>query len=658
MADRGGVRLSPWRSCGSGLLAALALGAGAALASHHPVAPWAVLPCFLAWCALVAWRPALWLFVLPAALPALNFAPWTGWTVVEEFDLLWLGVIAGGYARMAFRRLAPGVRAAQVPLAARLFGAAAWVFAAASMVAFVLGMSAVKGIPLSLFQGYADPLNAWRVFKSVVMAATLWPLLRHEVRFDPSASVRQLGWGMVGGLAVVSLAVLWERLAYTGLWDFSSRYRTTALFWEMHVGGAAIDAYLALATPFVVWALWITRTPLRWAWLAALALLTAYACLTTFSRGVYGAVLGSLLLLVILMRQHRWPVLRIRWRTLAGIALSVVLVLEVAAVLGLGSYMRERIGSSDQDLDSRRQHWQNGVNLMHGPTDWLFGIGAGRLPAAYAREVPRREFPGDVQFIAPRAAHEVPFVRVLGPRTRSDIDGLFALTQRVALNPDGMRVVTFEARAAVQTDVYVSLCELHLLYPRRCQSAWLRMPPTGSQWQHGGVVLQGPPLDVGRAWAPRQGVLSVSIFDAGRQIDIRRLGMAGFDRVEHVVNGDFARGMARWFPSAQGYYIPWHIDNLWLEVLIERGLFAMLALAVCMVCAVGCLVAAILRRDAASPPIAPFLVASLCGGLCIGLISSVMDVPRVALLLMLLAILSIEISSVPKEGHALPPATD
>ena len=47
------------------------------------------------------------------------------------------------------------------------------------------------------------------------------------------------------------------------------------------------------------------------------------------------------------------------------------------------------------------------------------------------------------------------------------------LTQRVSLNPGGMRVVRFEARAAVQTDVYVSLCELHLLYPRRCLHDWL-----------------------------------------------------------------------------------------------------------------------------------------------------------------------------------------
>jgi hypothetical protein len=656
MTDRGVASLSPWHRCGRGALAALALGVGAALACHHPVAPWALLLGFLSWCAVVAWRPTLWLFVLPAALPVLNFAPWTGWTVVDEFDLLWLGVVGGAHARMVCESHVLGVRSVDRPAPARTFVVAAWGFAAASTVAFVLGLSAAKGGAFSLFQGYAEPLNAWRVFKSVVMAATLWPLLRREVQSDPSATVRHLGWGMVAGLGVVSLAVLWERLAYTGLWDFSSRYRTTALFWEMHVGGAAIDAYLALATPFVVWALWITRTPLRWAVLAALALLTAYACLTTFSRGVYGAVLGTLLLLVFLMRWRRWPALRIRWRALAGIALSVVLALEVAAVLGLGSYMRERIGSSDQDLDSRRQHWQNGLNLIHGPTGWLFGIGAGRLPASYAREVPRREFPGDVQFIRPQAAQESSFVRVLGPRTRSDIDGLFALTQRVSLNPGGMRVVTFDARAAVQTDVYVSLCELHLLYPRRCQSAWLRMPPTGSQWQRGAVVLQGPTLSVGSAWAPRQGVFSVSVFDAGRQIDIRRLSLAGLNRVEQLVNGDFAQGMARWFPSAQGYYVPWHIDNLWLELLIERGLFAMVAFAVCMACAVWSLVAAIRRRDRTSPPIAPFLAASLCGGLCIGLISSVMDVPRVALLLMLLAILSVELSAVPNDRRAVPPA--
>jgi hypothetical protein len=649
MVDRG---RRVWAQSGCLLAASVALASGLALAMHHPLAPVAVSAVFLLWSAWVAWRPGVWLFMLPAALPFLNFAPWTGWITVEEFDLLCLGVVCGGYARTLLSSTALRDEAGESSAPGRAFITAAVVFTIASVVACVRGMLFANDAVFSLFQGYADPLNAWRVFKSVVFAALLWPLLRREVQTDPSACVRRLAWGMVVGLGVVALAVLWERLAYTGLWDFSTRYRTTALFWEMHVGGAAIDAYLALATPFVVWALWTTRTPLRWALLAVLALLTGYACLTTFSRGVYGAVIGSLLLLIVLLRWRRLPYLRIRWRTVAGVALTLALALEVAAVLVLGSYMRDRIGASDRDLDSRRQHWQNGVGLMHGPADWLLGIGAGRLPTAYAREVPRREFPGDVQFIGAADPQQAAFVRVLGPKTRSDIDGLLALTQRVALSPAGPRQVAVDVRAAVQTDVYLSLCELHLLYPRRCQSAWMRVLPTGTEWRRSVAVLRGPSLDPGSAWAPRQGVFSVSIFEAGRQVDIRHLSLVGLNRAELLANRDFAQGLARWLPSAQGYYVPWHIDSLWLEVLIERGVVAMGAFAVCMALSVWCLVGAVLRRGTVVHPITPFLAAALCGGLCVGLVSSVMDVPRVALLMLLLAIFSIELSMAPRDRGA------
>ena len=652
MIDRGGALLwrGVWRV--SALIAALALCLGVALAHRHPVAPAAVLLAFLLWCAVVAWRPGAWLFALPATLPVLNFAPWTGWIIVDEFDLLWLGVVCSGYVRMAFASRVPRDLTGKSWGPSLVFMAAATAFGLFSGVACVRGMLPANEVVFNVFQGYADPLNAWRVFKSVLIAAMLWPLLRREIRADTAATVRSIAWGIVSGLAVVTLVVLSERLAYTGLWDFSARYRTTALFWEMHVGGAAIDAYLAMATPFVVWALWTTRTPLRWALLAVLALLTGYACLTTFSRGVYGAVIGSLLLLIVLLRWRRLPYLRIRWRTVAGVALTLALALEVAAVLGLGSYMRERLGASDRDLDSRLQHWKNGAGLLHTPTDWLLGIGTGRLPVAYASEVPRREFPGDVQFVEAASPSDTGFVRVLGPKTRSDIDGLLALTQRVSLKPVGPHQVTFDVRAAVPTDVLFSLCEMHLLYPRHCQSAWMRVPATGSQWHHGAALLRGASLDPGHAWAPRQGVFSVSIFDAGQQVDIRSLSLVGFDRKELLANRDFAQGMARWFPSAQGYYVPWHIDSLWLEVLIERGVVSMLAFAVCMAGAVGCLVGAVLRLDTAIHPIAPFLAASLCGGLCVGLVSSVMDVPRVALLLMLLAIFSVEISNAPRDRGA------
>ena len=114
----------------------------------------------------------------------------------------------------------------------------------------------------------------------------------------------------------------------------SARYRATALFWEMHVGGAAIDAFLALTMPFVAWALWAARRPAPWLGAAALALLGTYACLTSFSRGVYLAVAVPLLALglVLLVRRlgHRTRAVVVRVASVGGAVLLATALLFVA----------------------------------------------------------------------------------------------------------------------------------------------------------------------------------------------------------------------------------------------------------------------------------------------------------------------------------------
>jgi hypothetical protein len=64
----------------------------------------------------------------------------------------------------------------------------------------------------------------------------------------------------------------------------------------MHVGGAAIDVYLAMAAPFAAWAVVTAKSRVGWAAAAGLALLTGHACLTTFSRGAYVGVAAPLVL--------------------------------------------------------------------------------------------------------------------------------------------------------------------------------------------------------------------------------------------------------------------------------------------------------------------------------------------------------------------------
>ena len=622
-----------------GLIAAGAATAGVLLAVHHPLWPGAVLAAFLGWVLLVVWRPDLWLFVVPAGLPLLNFSPWSGWLSFDEFDLLVLGVIAAGHARLAWRAVAPvGGESDRLPA---IVVAAAGLFVAASVVALWRGFSDAGGFAFGWFQSYVEPMNSLRVFKPLLWALLTLPAMRAQIQASPERAMRRVGAGMAVGLAVVSLAVLWERIAYPGLVDFSSPYRAVGLFWEMHVGGGAIDAYLAMAAPFAAWALWSARTPLRWSGAAVLALLAGYACLTTFSRGVYLAVAAPLLLLGWLLwapRLRAAPRLTVKnrrepssgWRRTAGSGLAAALLFEVLAVTWTGSFLLERMAQSDRDLSSRIAHWTKGLGLLHDPSDRAFGIGLGRLPAHFARFVRGYEFPGAVRPGPETAGRHS--VLLYGPATRRRSEGQYALTQRVPLLEGAAYRVEFDYRVHATAGVSLGVCELHLLYERKCQDAWVDIEPGNGSWRHLTVALKGPGLTVGHWFAPRIAVLEMSVPGAGTEAEFTNLQLRAGDAQSLLRNGDFSGQMAHWFPSAQGYFVPWHLDNLYLELLVEHGPLALAGFIALMAWALSRLIGGPCRGAALSP----FLAASLSGALLVGLLSSVMDASRPAFLLFFL----------------------
>ena len=97
------------------------------------------------------------------------------------------------------------------------------------------------------------------------------------------------------------MALFWERLFYPGVLNLSTPYRTVGLFWEMHLGGGALDAYLVLLAPLLVRAWRTSLSPWRRMVLGVFVLAFTYGCLTTISRGVYGAIAGSLVVLSTLL---------------------------------------------------------------------------------------------------------------------------------------------------------------------------------------------------------------------------------------------------------------------------------------------------------------------------------------------------------------------
>ncbi|MFZ4875807.1 hypothetical protein ACL9RI_12025 [Janthinobacterium sp. Mn2066] len=232
---------------------------------------------------LLCWRPALWLFCLPALLPVLDLAPWTGWFFLEEIDLLLLLTVACGYWRLhqrpAAMRLSP---AARLWL---LLCSLAW------LAALLRGLLPLPPWDANAYNNYLSSYNSLRLGKAWAWAMLLLPLLLRDAGHG--------GWrrytlpGLLTGLSLVAGCALWERAAFPGLLNLSSDYRITAPFSAMHTGGAALDGYLALGLPFAV--LWLVRARPRWHSAAALLLLALalHAALATFSRGLYAAMLAA-----------------------------------------------------------------------------------------------------------------------------------------------------------------------------------------------------------------------------------------------------------------------------------------------------------------------------------------------------------------------------
>jgi len=632
------------------VLAASAFAGGAVLASHHPIAPFPVLVFFLAWTAWATWRREHWLFAVPAALPILCFAPWTGWLAFDEFDLVVLGAVAAGFARLAHDRhgidatVAASSQASCRPPASLLL---AVLLGASSLAALVRGVADAGGWRFDWYAGYVEPLNSWRVFKGTLYALLAWPMLQRALRRSTTDAIRYWSCGMLVGVGLTALAALYERAAYTGVWDFSAPYRTTALFWEMHVGGGALDAYLALAAPLVAWALWSARSWGRWTLAAIVALLTGYAVLTTFSRGLYLGVAAELTGLASWLWTARRGSTRPAGsaRRLAAASLAMCLLMETVVVLAGGSFMLTRFAAGERDFGDRLAHWQRGLHLLAGASDWLWGIGLGRLPAHYAASTRQGEFSGAIEDT--RDANGNAGVTVAGPRSVRRLGGLYGISQRVALQGEGSYAVQLRVLAPQGVSLELSVCEMHLLYARRCQAALVHLGGRPDAWQDIDVRLAGPPLTRGDGWAVRSGVFELAVATPGRSVRLGHLALATPQGVDSLANGDFGSGLAHWFPIAHEYFLPWHIDSLWLELLIERGIFGLLV----FVLLIACVMRSLARVQGTHGPMAPFLMASLSGSLIVGSLSSIMDTPRVAFLLLMVIFLALQLNEARAWAH-------
>ena len=580
-------------------------------ASMFPAFP--VLVCsVLIGCGVAVWyRPAWVVGTMAAALPVLDLAPWSGRFFLDEFDaLLWVGL---GIAYVRTPRAAHG-HVRQNFLRAMVAG----------LVALAYAVSTTRGaLPFQLpdanaFSHYYSPYNALRIGKGALWGFLAWGIFR---RFE-AAGVdvrRPLAWGLVLGLAATVVVVLWERVAFSGLWNFSGSYRVTGPFSAMHTGGAYIECFLAVATPFLV-VLLLEKRP----WLVRLAgllllLATTYALMVTFSRNGYAAFVVAVAIVLLLSLIHARRM--VRGGVIFGVLAGAMLL--VAIPVFKGEFAQARMATVRADLAVRQAHWADALRLRDG--DWatsLFGMGLGRYPETNYWRSTETSRSGTYRLDVEEG----------NPYLRLGSGNSLYVEQKVTLEPGQHYLLKLDVRAqAAGAQITVPICEKWMLTSFNCLWQTMDVGNAVGRWRSMELPVDAKALSVSPWYSQRPTKLSLYNPTPSSTIDIDNVRLETQSGANLLRNGDFTHGLDHWFFATDGH-LQWHIKSLYYGVLFDQGWFGLLAVLAMVFLAWVRAAENAVKGDL----VAGASLAALSSFLVVGVFDTLLDTPRFVLLLLLL----------------------
>jgi VanZ family protein len=616
----------------TGITGAAALCLSIAAAFSTPLnASW-ILPALIVYCGLLWWQPGLWLICVLALLPLLDLTPWSGRLFWTEYDTVLLATLGVVYLRL--RSSLPSQRALRRP---------AWLllslFALSAAISLGIGLFPLGPFDDNAFASYISRYNALRVAKGVLFAMALIPLLGLEWT-TPARAARRLAMGMTLGLTGTVLYILWERATFPGLLNFESDYRITGPFPGMHVGGAYIEAFLTAALPFVALLAWQQQR--LWTTVFAIGLygLGAYSVMVTFSRGGQAAfALSTFIVLIGFARLSLHERARRFYKAGAVIAVAGMAMMIIWPVFS-GKYSQSRWAGAEQDFGARTAHWADALNIVKSNNASLFGLGLGAFPSAYYWNPGAASRTATYGFVIEQGNS----VLRLGSG-----DSLF-FEQIVPAAPEQRYILSIDLRAsASNAGLAVSLCEKAILYSYTCAAAPLQINAPAGEWRRYEAQMEtrgfGPPGS--RLERP----VKLSLFNTvpGSVVDVDNVILRDMHGNNLVRNSNFSSGMHRWFFSTDSY-LPWHVENLYLNVYFEQGWLGLILFLALIGYAITRWLPRAWRQDALSLA----LLGSLTAFLAVGTLNSWADEPRLSFLfyLLLIAGLAADAPSTPPKSTA------
>lgn len=593
-----------------------ALAVVAYRAATFPSQP--VLLClFLAACAAIIWnRPVLLVAILPAALPVFDLAPWSGRFYLDEFDLLIVLGLAVGYARVPPTPRSSASRTKHP--ADPLFAMACTLLALGILIGVVRGLLPWQTPDANSFTNYYSPFNALRIAKGALWAFLLFGVLRRLVASGTDVR-RPLALGMVAGLALTVAVIVWERATFGNLLDFTSDYRVTGPFSSMHMGGAYIECFLVIATPFLLLLILQTISRANRLLGALLLLACTYALMVTFSRNGYAAFGVALSIFVL------FSVFRTGQRQRRGVPVAVLTgaMLVVAIPILLGQFAQDRIATVGKDYAVRQAHWEDALNMRTpGLATSLFGMGLGRYPESHYLLSSESAHAGTYQL---KKEAGKTFLR-LGAG-----DPIY-VEQIVSIEPRQNYVLKLDVRSSRPGgNLTFSLCEKWMLTSFKCVRRTLATGDTEGGWNSVEVPLTSGSLGDNPWYFSKPVKFALHNPADNSHVDIANLHLQDLHGENLLLNGDFSDELDHWFFSADSH-LQWHAKSLPVAVLFDIGWFGLIALGVFALLVIQRAAGRAWRGDL----YATAALASFSGFLVVGLFDTLIDAPRFLFLLLLL----------------------
>lgn len=563
---------------------------------------------------LLYYKPNAWLLVVPALLPILDFAPWTGRFFFDELDCVLAATIAIAYWHMPSQKLLYRFRTS----AFLIFS----LFILSFNYAIVICLPPLSLPDLNSFNNYYSSYNVLRVGKGLFWALLMLPLIKYAFTFNLPGTYRLFSLGMTTGVGAAAIAVMWERAAFPGLLNFNSGYRVVGMFSGMHVGGTYIEAYLVMAMPFVGWWIWASRQWRSRLFGTTILVVGLYMMMVTYARGGYMALaFGMALLVTGLLLQTRISFAQVR--TAGGVLLLLLSFVGGVWLLAQGSHINNRFSTSKQDLYTRISLWQDALNMMDDDaTSKLFGMGLGQYPEIYFWR----------SNIDARPATYI-FKQEAGNTYLALGAGVaIYFEQLVNLHPDQQYQLRFSARSSSDKgELRFPICEKWMLYSSNCITQTEKIGNTHGQWKEFNINIRPTKFPAHRWYSYRTQKFSVYNPVIGSVAEIDNISLLSSDGKDLLRNGDFINRMDHWFFSTDNH-LPWHIENTWVQIYFEQGAVG-LCLFFILVTYAGITMAK-RYRDNTFP--LPALAASLASFLALGTLNSIFDFPRLMFLFYLL----------------------